>query len=139
MFNGFVEIGDNRFPTLIACTAEEHQRGLMFRPAPTPIMSFPYLIPSVNKFWMKNCCAPLDIVFCKGGQIVSVHAGKPYSTTAVGPEVATDLVIELPYGTMEQLRLGVGAPIKLSACPEGLENIQKIYPDHLQSLAKLLH
>lgn len=138
MRNGVIEIGDTQFSTLIACNHEEHRKGLMFKPAPAPIMTFPYFMPSINKFWMKNCCAPLDIVFCKDGKVISIYDGIPYSTAAVGPEIPTDLVIELPHGTMDKARLGVGAPIRLTAELDTTENAEEIYPNRLQSLLKVL-
>lgn len=94
-----VLIENYSFPTLVAQTEEDHARGLMFKPWPPPVMCFPYKKATVRKFWMKNCQSPLDIIFCRGNKIISIHKGEPHSTAMVGPNEPSDFVVELPYGT----------------------------------------
>lgn len=108
-----VYINDRYFPTLVARTPEEHSRGLMFKPFPTPVMCFPYNTASVRKFWMKNTISPLDIIFCKKNKIIAICAGKPLSTELVGPNEPSDLVIEMPLGTAAKNGFKVGDSVRL--------------------------
>jgi hypothetical protein len=108
-----IEIGDNQYHTLIALTHEDHERGLMFKPWPPPVMSFPYTTAEVRKFWMKNTPSPLDIVFCRGGFVVDIKQGKPYDCTLICPKSETDLVVELPYGTVEAHGINIGDHVRI--------------------------
>lgn len=99
MQEGYVYIGDNIFPTYLAISGQEQQRGLMNIKWPPPIMSFVYTSPQINKFWMKNTPSPLDIIFCCGGKILEICKGEPFSTSVIGSNKCSDLVIELPFGT----------------------------------------
>lgn len=101
MESGYIYISDNIFPSLFAISSEEQQKGLMFEPFPPPVMSFIYNKPKVNKFWMKNTPSPLDIIFCRNGEIHQICKGEPFSTTTIGDDSLSDLVIELPYGTVK--------------------------------------
>ena len=85
----------------------------MFEPWPPPIMSFVYSSPRPVSFWMKNTPSPLDIVFCCDGKIQKICKGEPFSTAALHSGVDTDLVVELPYGTMSKLGITPGISIKL--------------------------
>lgn len=89
-------IKDKSFTSLVCETDKEKEQGLMFVPAPTPIMCFPYTKSNLS-FWMKNTPAPLDIIFCCDGKIKTIKQGKPYSTTLIHGGEA-DLVIEMPSG-----------------------------------------
>ena len=111
-----VVIGKKSFPALVAITSEEQNQGLMWKKWPPPVMAFPSN-PQVRKFWMKNTPSPLDIVFCRGNRIISICKGEPFSTSLIGPDDATDLVIEFPAGTIESIGVGVGdaATLKYSA------------------------
>lgn len=100
------------FPTLVAKTAEDHSRGLMERAWPPPVMCFPYKEALVRKFWMLRTPSPLDIIFCRGNKVVSIHKGIPHSTAMVGPNEPTDFVIELPYGTAKKCGFKIGSEVK---------------------------
>lgn len=101
MEEGVIYIHNNIFTTLLAISEEEQMHGLMHQEWPPPVMSFVYAAPRVNKFWMKNTPSPLDIIFCADGRVKEICKGEPYSTAMVGGDQPTDLVIELPYGTVE--------------------------------------
>lgn len=101
MEEGVIYIHNNIFTTLLAISEEEQMHGLMYQEWPPPVMSFVYASPRINKFWMKNTPSPLDIVFCSGGLVKQICKGEPYSTSAIGDDSPTDLVIEFPYGTVE--------------------------------------
>lgn len=103
-----ISIKGQVFPTLVAITQEEHQKGLMFQAWPPPIMVFPYRTSSYRKFWMKNTISPLDIIFCNANRVVGIYRGTPLSTEMVGPNSLSDMVVELPAGLAERLGLSIG-------------------------------
>lgn len=100
MKSGYIFIASNVFETLLAISQEEQEKGLMEQPWPPPVMSFIYDKPRLNKFWMHRTPSPLDIVFCRKGEVISIHKGEPFSTSVIGPDEFSDLVIELPHGTV---------------------------------------
>lgn len=108
-----IKIGKHVFNTLVAITEEEHAIGLMWKKAPAPIMSFPYEKAEVHKFWMQNTIAPLDILFCHGNKIIDIKKGSPYSIDLIGPDKETDLVVELPFGTVKEYNIAEGDYIEL--------------------------
>ena len=112
MEQGYIYIHNNVFPTLLAISSEEQAKGLMHQEWPPPVMAFVYPGPSVNRFWMKNTPSPLDIVFCHKGKIAEICYGEPHSTQVIGSHVS-DLVIELPYGTVESTGIKVGQLVGL--------------------------
>ncbi len=107
-----IKIGDYEFDTLVAITKEEHNTGLMWKKNP-PIMSFPYDKPEIHKFWMQNTIAPLDIIFCRSNKIIDIQKGNPYSIDLIGPNEETDLVVELPLGTVKKYNIASGDSIEL--------------------------
>lgn len=109
----FVIIGKTKLPVLLAITEEEQQIGLMGKKWPPPNMAFVYSYPRINKFWMKNTICPLDIIFAKDNKILNIFKGEPLCLVPIGDNVFSDLVVELPYGTSQQLNLKSGDFIKL--------------------------
>jgi hypothetical protein len=101
------------FPTLVAITDEEQERGLMYAEWPPPVMSFPFNKEAKRKFWMKNTISPLDIIFCRAGKIVEICSGNPLSEKFVGPNEPTDLVIEVPAGIASKHAFQPGDQVKL--------------------------
>lgn len=116
----FIEIGDYIFPTLLACTEKEQAQGLMWIKKDPPVMTFIYKNSDINKMWMRNTYVPLDMVFCHDGKIVSIAQGLPLSDEMLGPDVPTDMVVELPGGTCDQLGITVGQSIALKLDVLGL-------------------
>ena len=112
MEQGYIHIHNNVIPTLLAISSEEQSQGLMHQVWPPPVMSFIYSSPGVNRFWMKNTPSPLDIVFCHNGKVSEICYGEPHSTRVVGTQLS-DLVIELPYGTVESIGVKVGQSVGL--------------------------
>jgi uncharacterized membrane protein (UPF0127 family) len=108
MENGYIYIDENIFPTLLAISADEQSKGLMFEPFPPPIMSFVYAEPQITKFWMKNTPSPLDIVFCYKGEVTQICNGEPYSTSMIGADSPSDLVIEFPINTVKIAGIKLG-------------------------------
>lgn len=112
MEHGYIYIYENIIPTLIAISAEEQSHGLMHQEWPPPVMAFVYTTPGVNRFWMKNTPSPLDIVFCHNGKVSEICYGEPNSTKVVGTQLS-DLVIELPHGTVDSIGVKVGHEVGL--------------------------
>jgi len=108
MNSGYIFIDHHIFPTLFAISSEEQTKGLMGQPWPPPIMSFIYLTPSYNKFWMKNTPSPLDIVFSHNGIINQIHKGSPNSIATIGEDRLSDFIVELPHGTVASCNFKLG-------------------------------
>ena len=113
METGYIYIYNNIFPTLLAISSEEQSNGLMHRAWPPPIMSFIYDVPRINKFWMANTPSPLDIVFCHKGKVSEICHGEPNSTMVIGSNIFSDLVIELPRGTVDSSNIKIGHDVGL--------------------------
>jgi uncharacterized membrane protein (UPF0127 family) len=114
MKQGFIAVGELIFPTLLASSEEEQQRGLMEVPFPPPVMTFVYPAPSPNRFWMHRTPSPLDIVFCCQGKVQEIVQGEPFSTKALGSK-NSDLVIEFPQGVCYGAGIKVGDKVSLSS------------------------
>lgn len=108
MKSGYIYINNNIFSTLFAISSDEQQKGLMFQEWPPPVMSFIYEKPQINKFWMHNTISPLDIVFCHQNKVSQICYGKPHSTEMIGDNKVSDLIIELPYGTVDTSGIKIG-------------------------------
>lgn len=134
MESGHLRIGEQEFPTLLAISEDEQAMGLMHQPWPPPIMSFVYPVPKVSRFWMKNTPSPLDIVFCNQGKITQIHKGEPYSTTAIGDHIFSDLIVEFPYGTVKKSSIQIGLPIEL--IKPNKNELKKIFAQKLNNLIK---
>jgi uncharacterized membrane protein (UPF0127 family) len=124
MERGYVFIHNNVFPTLLAISEVEQSHGLMGQQWPPPVMSFIYTEPRINKFWMHNTPSPLDILFCHQGKVSQIHAGQPLSTEMIGDNKFSDLIIELPYGTVDTIGIKVGHMVGIvKPTPEELRKI----------------
>lgn len=113
MKEGYVCISNNVISTLLAVSELEQSVGLMQQPWPPPVMSFVYDTPKVNKFWMHNTPSPLDIVFCCKGKVTQICYGEPYSTSMIGNNDFSDLVIEFPHGEVDKLGIKIGQSVDL--------------------------
>jgi uncharacterized membrane protein (UPF0127 family) len=76
-------------------------------------MSFIYNRPQINKFWMHKTPSPLDIIFCNAGKVSEICFGEPHSTSIIGSNLLSDLVIELPYGTVDSTKIKIGHSVGL--------------------------
>lgn len=113
MNSGIISINNNLFETLLAISNDDQSKGLMYLDPPTPVMSFIYARPQINKFWMANTKAALDILFCQEGRINQICFGEPYSTSMIGSNHLSDLVIELPLGTSHSFGIKIGNKVEL--------------------------
>jgi uncharacterized membrane protein (UPF0127 family) len=133
MENGYIYIDNNIFPTLFAISEEEQCKGLMHEPFPPPIMSFVYNESKVTKFWMHNTPSPLDIVFCCKGYVKQICSGEPYSTSIIGTDDPSDLIIEFPSGTVKNVgikfnhKVGIVVPTEFELRKIIAEKQQKIF------------
>lgn len=92
----------------IARSAEQQACGMMFRAAMKPGtgMSFPMSPPKETAFWMENTILPLDIIYvARGGRVLNVQRGQPYSRQLLPSAGAAADVIELAAG--EAARIGL--------------------------------
>ena len=135
MEQGYIYISSNIFPTLLAISEEEQERGLMHEEWPPPIMSFVYEGPRVNKFWMKNTPSPLDIVFCNDGRVTQICYGEPHSTRMIGDDRYSDLIIEFPHGTVTTTGIKLGHSVGLVKPTPG--ELQKIIAEKRRSFIKI--
>ena len=113
MNEGYIYVNNNVFHTLLAISHEEQEKGLMGQSWPPPIMTFVYNEPKINKFWMKNTPSPLDIIFCSNGKVSQICLGEPNSTSIIGDDDYSDLVIELPRGTVLSSGIKIGHQVGL--------------------------
>lgn len=135
MEKGYLYVKNNIFPTLLAISEDEQSYGLMYQSWPPPIMSFVYGAPRINKFWMKNTPSPLDIVFCFQGKVRKICKGEPHSTSIIGDDNFSDLVIEFPYGTVESSEIQFGHKVGIIKPTE--DELKKIIAEKYHSIVKI--
>lgn len=101
----------HRFKVEVAATAEQQQRGLMFRKVVRPGegMIFTFARPQLASFWMKNTLIPLDIIFIRAdGTIANIAVNTvPYSLDHIRSNEPVTAVLELAGG--RTVELGVRA------------------------------
>jgi len=100
----------------IADTAQERERGLMFRREFPRDRAMLFVFPYAQEvtFWMQNTPLALDMVFVAAdGRIVSIreHA-RPFSTDLIGSGGPVRFVVELDAGLARQLGLEKGGRVR---------------------------
>ena len=100
------------FRVELARTEAEQERGLMYRPS-VPAdggMLFPFAIPRVASFWMKNTQVPLDMLFIRtDGSIARIAANTvPLSLTPVTAGEPVGAVLEIAGGRAAELGIEEG-------------------------------
>ena len=103
--------GVHRFTVEIAATADQQERGLMFRKslAPDRGMIFPYDPPQEVGFWMKNTLIPLDIIYIRAnGTIAHIVNAEPMDLTPLPSGEPVVLVLEIAGGRAAQLGIKEG-------------------------------
>lgn len=100
------------FSVEVAATAEQRQRGLMFRDSLPADGGMLFVSPEerVVHMWMKNTLIPLDMLFLgPDGRILKVAAmAEPGSTEILSSGVPAKGVLELPGGTAARLGITEG-------------------------------
>jgi uncharacterized protein len=99
----------------VASTHKELEIGLMFRESlpEDRAMLFEIAPPQVVQFWMRSVKIPLDMVFLRNGEIITIvedtQPCQEHKCPLFGPpEVKIDQVIELKSGMARKLKLKVG-------------------------------
>ena len=107
-------------------TPVQFQTGLMQRPplGPWRGMWFRFQPERPVSFWMKNCIAPLDLVFIRSGKVHQIKANVPPCKVMPCPNYvsdgAVDGVIELQAGRAAELGLRPGSPARPQPGSTGL-------------------
>ena len=103
----------------LAATEAEQERGLMHRPPLPPGrgMLFPFRLPRMASFWMKDTPAPLDLLFMRpDGTVAAILPGKPNDLTPISAGEPVSAVIEIAAGEAARLGLAAGDRIQWGAC-----------------------
>lgn len=103
--------GEHRFTVAVAATAEQQERGLMFRRSlgPDEGMIFPYDPPQNVAFWMRNTLIPLDIVYIRSdGTIVRITNAKALDETPLPSGEPVAVVLEIRGGRAAELGIQEG-------------------------------
>ena len=102
----------HRFRVEVAASAQEQQRGLMFRTqmGADEGMIFPFPQARMASFWMRNTVIPLDIIFIgPDNRVLNIAAmTTPYSEESVRSIAPASAVLELNGGRAEQLGIAPG-------------------------------
>lgn len=103
--------GVRHFRVEVAASAQEQQKGLMFRTAmgANEGMIFPNRIPQPRSFWMRNTVIPLDIIYIGvDRRILNIVRGEPYDETSLPSAGPVINVLELNAGRSEALGIEPG-------------------------------
>ncbi|HEX8839325.1 MAG TPA: DUF192 domain-containing protein [Sphingomicrobium sp.] len=103
--------GEHRFTVEVAATADQQERGLMFRKslAGDRGMIFPYAPPQQVAFWMKNTLIPLDIVYIRAdGTIARIVNAEPMDLTPLPSGEPIVVVLEIRGGRAAELGIKEG-------------------------------
>jgi hypothetical protein len=95
----------------IAATADQQERGLMFRKsiAGDRGMIFPYDPPQDVAFWMKNTLIPLDIIFVRAdGTIARITKAEAMDLTPLPAGEPVSAVLEIRGGRAAELGIREG-------------------------------
>src|SRR6478672_3084943 len=109
--------GKHPFVVEVARTAEQQERGLMFRRtlAPDRGMIFPYDPPQDVAFWMRNTLISLDMVFIRAdGTIARITTATPLDETPVPSGEPIVAVLELNAGRCAELAIAPGDKVDWS-------------------------
>lgn len=115
---GEISIGPHEILVEVAITAEEQQRGLMFRDSlpPDEGMLFCYSKPRVMHFWMKNTSLTLSIAFLdKDGVIFQIEPMEPFDEKTIDSKEKSSYALEMNQGWFADRGIKVGDKVDLSA------------------------
>ncbi len=102
----------------VAKSAEERERGLMFRAslAEGAGMLFVFEADQRVSFWMKNTTIPLSIAFISSNGVIRQIADlEPLSLAPVQSDRSIRYALEVPRGWFARAGVGVGDHVDLSA------------------------
>jgi uncharacterized membrane protein (UPF0127 family) len=101
----------------------QYAMGLQLRPPLPPLrgMWFPYVPPTVARFWMHRTPEPLDMLFIRDGRVVAIEKAVPpcmnLPCRSYGPDTPVDGVLELAAGQAAALGIAVGTPARITPLP----------------------
>lgn len=105
------------FQVELAVTPAQQSRGLMFRKtlAADHGMLFDYHPPRRIAMWMKNTFVSLDMLFfdAKGRVAHMATRTEPLSQDLIATPMAIRYVLEVPAGTVERFKLGLGDRLQM--------------------------
>lgn len=99
------------FDVEIARTEQAQARGLMYRTslAESAGMVFAFAESHHARFWMKNTCIPLDIVFVgEDNRVLGVVTARPLDESGVEVSGFSKWVVELAAGVAKKRGIGMG-------------------------------
>lgn len=110
------------FNVEVARTADEQERGLMFRRSLPPKggMLFPFDPPQMAAFWMKNTYIPLDMIFIRSdGTIARIAANTtPLSLEPVSAGETVSAVLEIAGGAAAASGIAEGDRVSWPRIPD---------------------
>ncbi len=111
--------GDYAFATELARSGAQKSRGMMFRPtvAPDEAMLFVFDDDAPRSFFMRNTCAPLDLVWVtKDLEVAGVSAdATPYDETSIPSPEPVRFVWEIAGGRAAAIGLKPGDRLRFGA------------------------
>jgi hypothetical protein len=113
-------VGDHLLLVEIADTDAKRAQGLMGRKELPEDRGMLFVFPdSRNRsFWMKDTFVPLSIAYInRHGEILEIYDMEPLSTAAVPSRYPAQYALEVGQGIFEQLGIGPGDTVDLSALP----------------------
>ena len=117
----YVEVAGERVNVEMADSAQEWERGLMFRESLAPGSGMLFVFPdeAVRSFWMKNTLIPLDIIFVDSGGIVVNITKNAQPCRAILCESylsgrPAKYVLEVNGGFSDSSSLKIGDALKIS-------------------------
>jgi uncharacterized membrane protein (UPF0127 family) len=114
--------GPHRFSVEVMRTAEQLEKGLMFRRYMPDDrgMLFDFKTEQPVQFWMKNTYLPLDMLFIsRAGKIVSIKENaEPLSEKLIPSGAPVAAVLELNAGTAARIHAKPGDTVHASIFPK---------------------
>jgi uncharacterized membrane protein (UPF0127 family) len=105
----------------VARTADEQERGLMFRNALAPDAGMLFVFPDEREhvFWMKNTLIPLDMIFiADGGRVVGVvENAEPLTTSQRTVHTPSRYVLEVNGGWSAAHGVKAGDVVRMEGVP----------------------
>ncbi len=112
----WVIFGADTVQVELARTAEERERGLMYRETLAKGHGMFFIFPDAmtRSFWMKNTFIPLDIAYLDAElRIVDIQAMEAESLDGHPSAQPAMFALEVPLGWFEEMGIGVGAQARV--------------------------
>jgi uncharacterized membrane protein (UPF0127 family) len=119
---------NHHFIAELAVDEASQAQGLMGRAslADDRGMLFPFPVPNMASFWMKNTPLPLDLLFIRpDGTIAAILQGKPNDLHPISAGEAVSAVLEIKQGRAQALGIAPGDRVQWGNC-DGDEPASKV-------------